>query len=470
MTAARIFDITFGNLVRFAQNAAFRKEEHGPVSWGFVGTLLLVLCYGLIMLFSASYVTAYYRFDDIYYYIAPQAIVALIGIAAMFLISNINYHALRHVFWHLYILLLALLVLALYSEPQNNCHRWVYLFGTSLQPSEIAKFAVVLGIALFSDKHYQQRKSLWYGLLLPLLPVVPILVLLRMEPHNSAILLICAIAGTMLLCGGCGLRWMPLAAATGLGGLYFMLTAEGNDFIPIAERMLTLWKETKLLQHSRDRLRLSVGCADSVNVALLTPFYRQLLRQEPALDLHIHTRQSSALYDLLDARDMDVAFVFYHLYYKNILCQLVYQEKLYLVQSQHPAVAKAVVHTEELDAGKELFFKWDDRYQIWHNQWLTNYGRPAATTDTITMLDQLWDSEDYWVIAPESVICTLSRRRPVFVSQLKNPPPNRRCYKITHRAPLAPSAKALEVFEKRLGEYLEELHFPIRLGEVWQEE
>lgn len=238
MLAAQFLDLAFGNLFRFLRDISFRKEERGPVSWGFVGTLLLVLVYGLIMLFSASYVTAYYRFDDIYYYIVPQAIVALIGIAAMFLISNINYHALRHVFWHLYILLLALLVLALYSEPQNNCHRWVYLFGTSLQPSEIAKFAVVLGIALFSDKHYQQRKSLWYGLLLPLLPVVPILVLLRMEPHNSAILLICAIAGTMLLCGGCGLRWMPLAAATGLGGLYFMLTAEGND---VANERLGAW-------------------------------------------------------------------------------------------------------------------------------------------------------------------------------------------------------------------------------------
>lgn len=238
LLAAQFLDLAFGNLFRFLRDISFRKEERGPVSWGFVGTLLLVLVYGLIMLFSASYVTAYYRFGDIYYYIAPQAIVALIGIAAMFLISNINYHALRHVFWHLYILLLALLVLALYSEPQNNCHRWVYLFGTSLQPSEIAKFAVVLGIALFSDKHYQQRKSLWYGLLLPLLPVVPILVLLRMEPHNSAILLICAIAGTMLLCGGCGLRWMPLAAATGLGGLYFMLTAEGND---VANERLGAW-------------------------------------------------------------------------------------------------------------------------------------------------------------------------------------------------------------------------------------
>ena len=247
------------------------------------------------------------------------------------------------------------------------------------------------------------------------------------------------------------------------------LTAEGNEFIPIAERMLTLWKETKLLQHNRDRMRLSVGCADSVNIALLTPFYRQLLHREPELDLNIHTRQSSTLYDLLDARDIDVAFVFYHLYYKNIICQLIYQEKLYLVQSQHPAVAKPIVHTEELDASRELFFKWDDRYQIWHNQWLTNYARPAATTDTITMLSQLWDDDQYWIIAPESVIYTFSQQRPVFVSELKNPPPNRRCYKITHRAPLTPSARALELFETRLGEYLEELHFPLHLGEVWQE-
>ena len=58
------------------------------------------------MLFSASYVTAYYRFNDIYHFIGPQVIVAVVGVAAMLLISNINYHALRHVYWHLYVLLL----------------------------------------------------------------------------------------------------------------------------------------------------------------------------------------------------------------------------------------------------------------------------------------------------------------------------------------------------------------------------
>lgn len=238
MTAAQIFDLAFGNLIRFFRDAAFRKEDHGPVSWGFVGTLLLVLCYGLIMLFSASYVTAYYRFDDIYHYIKPQAILALGGLVLMFLISNIDYHALRHLYFHMYIFLMGLLILALFSKEINNVHRWVYIFGINVQPSEIAKFAVILGVALYTDQHYEQRRTLVHGMIMPILPVLPIVVLLRMEPHNSAILLICMIVGTMLLCGGCAMRWMPLMAAVAAGGLYLMLTAEGND---VANERLGAW-------------------------------------------------------------------------------------------------------------------------------------------------------------------------------------------------------------------------------------
>ena len=152
MALVGFLDWGFGNLVRFAKHIAFRKEERGPLSWPFVGTLLLVLVYGLIMLFSASYVTAYYRFNDIYHFIGPQVVVAVIGLLVMFLISNINYQSLRYVYWHIYILLIGMLVLALFSEPQNNCHRWIYLFGNSLQPSEVAKFATVLGIALMTDQ------------------------------------------------------------------------------------------------------------------------------------------------------------------------------------------------------------------------------------------------------------------------------------------------------------------------------
>lgn len=247
------------------------------------------------------------------------------------------------------------------------------------------------------------------------------------------------------------------------------LTQEGMDFIPIAERMVSLWKESKLLHRNQDRRLLNIGCTDSVNVALLAPFYRDFLHQDPALALSIQTHHSSELYGLLDNHDIDVAFVFYHLYYKNIISQLVFQEKFYLVQSQRPAVSKALVHTEELDPSMELFLKWDDPYQLWHDQWLTNYARPLFSTDIITLIGQLWDDDRYWMVAPESVVATLGRSRPLYVSRLKNPPPDRCCYKITHRSPLPTNQQALAYFEQKLGEYLAGLRFDIPVGQVWQQ-
>ena len=229
MTLARIFDLAFGNIGRFFKEISFRKEERGPVSWSFVGTLLLVLVYGLIMLFSASYSTGYYRKGgDIYFFIKPQVVVAVIGIAMMFIISNINYRSLRHMQWYLYALTLALLVLALFSEPQNSCYRWVYLFGSSLQPSELAKFSTILGISCWADAHYEQRGGFVHGILGPLLPLAPYVFLLYKEPHNSAIILLILIAGTMLFCGGIGLRWLLPVGAVGAAALVYMLTSQDN--------------------------------------------------------------------------------------------------------------------------------------------------------------------------------------------------------------------------------------------------
>ena len=165
MTLAQLFDLAFGNIGRFFKEIAFKKEERGKLSYGLVGTLILVLTYGLIMLFSASYSTGYYRFKgDIYHFIRPQAILAVVGLVLMYLISNINYRSLRHMNWYLYILTLLLLVWALFSEPYNGCYRWVYMFGTTLQPSELAKFSAILGLACFADRYYEKRGTLLYGI------------------------------------------------------------------------------------------------------------------------------------------------------------------------------------------------------------------------------------------------------------------------------------------------------------------
>ena len=229
MTFAQLFDLAFGNIGRFFKEIAFKKEERGKLSYGLVGTLILVLTYGLIMLFSASYSTGYYRFKgDIYHFIRPQVILAVVGLVLMYLISNINYRSLRHMNWYLYILTLLLLVWALFSEPYNGCYRWVYMFGTTLQPSELAKFSAILGLACFADRYYEKRGTLLYGIVLPVLPLLPVVVLLYKEPHNSAIMLILLIAGSMILCGGVGRFWCIPAAGAAAFVIYKMLTGQNN--------------------------------------------------------------------------------------------------------------------------------------------------------------------------------------------------------------------------------------------------
>lgn len=240
---ALILDHSVGNIIRMLRVIRLPREERGTVSWGFVGTLAVTLAYGLIMLFSASYSSGYSKYGDIYHFIKPQAIVAVVGFAAMLFMSRINYRALRYLNETFYFVTLVLLVVALFMPSDSNgCYRWVYFpGGMSLQPSEMAKFAIILGTADALDKHKSKIKNPLYGILLPALPLIPVLVLLRLEPHNSAMLLMCAIFATMLLCAGGGGVWLfaagGVAAAGGLAFYNYLQTSGGYA----AERLGGVW-------------------------------------------------------------------------------------------------------------------------------------------------------------------------------------------------------------------------------------
>mgnify|MGYP000470623829 CR=1 FL=1 len=109
-----LFDHTIGNIVRMIPIIRLPKLERGPVSRGFLALLLVILFFGLTMLFSASYSSGYTNHGgNIYYFIKPQAIVAAVGFVVMLGVSLINYRALRYMFWTFYVITLALLVLAL---------------------------------------------------------------------------------------------------------------------------------------------------------------------------------------------------------------------------------------------------------------------------------------------------------------------------------------------------------------------
>lgn len=244
------------------------------------------------------------------------------------------------------------------------------------------------------------------------------------------------------------------------------LTPKGQEFITIAEHWMSLWKETQALQQNSGRLFLTIGCTDSMNVALFAGLYRQILDSDINMDISIETHQSSELYGILNNNDIDIGFVYHQLHYKNIMTEKIFEEKLYLVQSENPVLKKTKVHTDELDSSKELFLSWDDNFQLWHDRWLVDSPRPHISADTITLLNRIWTHDDSWMVAPESVILELSRFRPLYISELENEPPKRVCYRIKNKYPKLTSEKAVSLFEDMMDLYLENWESKIPVGEI----
>ena len=105
------------------------------------------------------------------------------------------------------------------------------------------------------------------------------------------------------------------------------LTAKGTDFIILAERWMSLWKETMELQRNQDSLLLTIGCTDSLNVAVFAPLYDRILNEQTKLDLNIESHHSSELYGLLGEHSIDIGFVYHKLHYKNIITEKIFEEK-----------------------------------------------------------------------------------------------------------------------------------------------
>ena len=235
------------------------------------------------------------------------------------------------------------------------------------------------------------------------------------------------------------------------------LTAQGEEFVPIAERWLSLWQEMQQLQHGREKLYLSIGCTDTMNTTILFELYRNLLNA-PASDINmkITTHYSYEIYGLLENHEIDLGFVYHHLHFKNIVAEPLLKEKMYIVQSGDTKLKKGRIHTDELDPAEEIFVSWEAKYQIWHDQWVGKGMRPRVQVDTFELLLHLISDARRWFIAPVSVVERIRDLRDVQVSEIANKtqPPERITYKIRHKYPNESTQKAVQLFEEKMMDYL----------------
>lgn len=124
----------------------------------FLAIVLILITFGLIMLFSASYVYSYYnQHGDSLYYFKRQLIFAIMGIILMFVVSRVEYHVWQKFSIPLLVVSYGLLVLVLFVTPPagyEEFHRWINLGFITFQPSEIAKFTLILFLAQHIGKNY----------------------------------------------------------------------------------------------------------------------------------------------------------------------------------------------------------------------------------------------------------------------------------------------------------------------------
>lgn len=175
----------------------------GSIDIPFLGLTIALLTIGLIMLFSASYPNAYYYKDSSYYYFIRQIVFAVAGLVAMLLMSKINYKILKAIYKPVFVVTIALLVIVLfYHTNVQNFKRWIPLGPVSIQPSDLAKFTIILTLAVYISKYYKKMKTMKYGILIPIGIIAIFCGLIYLEHHLSCTILMFFIGACLMFAGG----------------------------------------------------------------------------------------------------------------------------------------------------------------------------------------------------------------------------------------------------------------------------
>ena len=199
--------------------------------------ILVLLAIGLVMLFSASYANSYYLQGNSYYYISRQAVFAVFGVAAMLLISTFDYHSfhkLAIVIFGVSLFLLVFLLVCRYAHIESianwegDATRWLNFGFVSFQPSEIAKFALIVLFAHMISRNLDRMDTFRYGVV-PYVAIMGLVAaLIFLESHLSATLIILALGAIMMFVGGTKPRWFLIGGVLVAAVLLFVVVTKGG--------------------------------------------------------------------------------------------------------------------------------------------------------------------------------------------------------------------------------------------------
>jgi cell division protein FtsW len=200
--------------------------------WLFGVTLALCLL-GAVMIYSASAVTADQQYGRSYIFLVRQSACLLIGLLGMFALMRTDYRRLREpaVVYPTICVVLLMLILAFFLDKSHATHRWIRFGPVGIQPSELAKLAVVLYLAWFLDLKRRNAAGLEFSkedflhTILPAVgPIFVCVVLILLQPDLGTSVDIVVITAAILYVAGLSWKWLVAGAAAALPVLYLLIT------------------------------------------------------------------------------------------------------------------------------------------------------------------------------------------------------------------------------------------------------
>ena len=201
-----------------------RKVTYKSFDFVLFITILLLLATGIIMVLSASSPSSLALTGSSYTYVLKQLFSAAIGITAMIIISKIDYRKYEKFYKVAYagsIIILLLVLVPGLGRTVNGARRWINLpLVSSFQPSELTKIGLIVFYAAFLTKHKDELKNIWKGFLKPFLILAPvIIVLLGVQSHFSASVIIILIVSVMMIVAGVRVAHFVTFGTIGASGL-----------------------------------------------------------------------------------------------------------------------------------------------------------------------------------------------------------------------------------------------------------
>ncbi|MEG1772441.1 MAG: putative lipid II flippase FtsW [Clostridia bacterium] len=206
----------------------------GRMDFPLLLAVLIISAFGLIMVFSASYYYAQSAFGDGLHYFKSQLLFLVIGIPIMLGLSKLNYKLLLKFKLHIIGLLLtvALLLLVLViGVERNGARRWIQIGSLiPFQPSELAKFALILFMAAFMGQYPERLNSFFKSVVPMLLVMALICVPILLQPNMSMIVIIGLVGIAMMFIGGVKIKHLMLILITMIAAFVLLIVIESYRF------------------------------------------------------------------------------------------------------------------------------------------------------------------------------------------------------------------------------------------------